>query len=243
MRYRRRNPAPSDADRGKGPYSRYPNLKSTAPTWQDVASAKSRRSAGDSDLQVTPATSFRPSNPKEAQILHEYGKKYTDWHWSLKPRKVVHIKDSLVPDLVAIGELESFTVDGKEIPFPKGSWIGFDPKHPHERIHIIVPAAFREQMRKQMKYANPSKSLQDIAVSTRGTHAKHKLPNLQAAEIGDVENVVYHTNKGGDGPSHYVHDFGHEHAKGIVPKLAVDASGRVWLCGGSYKCPLAGITG
>lgn len=202
-----------------------------------------RHNPSTSSPSEVPVRAFRPSSPQEAEIIRSYGRKYTDWHWSEKPRKVIHIKDNLVPDLVAIGELESFTVGGKEFMFPKGSWIGFDPKHPHERIHIILPDKFREQLRKSMKYANPSQALQEISASTGGTHAKHKLPNLRATEIGDVENVVYHTNKGGDGPSHYVHDFGHEHSRGVVPKLAIDASGRVWLCGGSYKCPLAGITG
>lgn len=194
-------------------------------------------------VSETPLGAFHPSNPRERQILQDYGRKYSDWHWSVKPKKVVHIKDTLVPDLVAIGELESFTVDGREFRFPKGSWIGFDPKHPHERIHIIVPDKFREQLRKRMKYVNPGKYLQDISIATKGTHAKYKLPALRAVEVGDVENVVYHTNKGGDGYSHYVHDFGHEHSNGVVPKLAIDASGRVWLCGGSYLAPVAGIVG
>ena len=51
-----------------------------------------RRRNPDADLSEVPVHAFRPSDPKEAATVRDYGRKYTDWHWSLKPKKVIHFK-------------------------------------------------------------------------------------------------------------------------------------------------------
>ena len=48
---------------------------------------------------------YRPKNPREASEVAQLAKKYEDWHWSEPAKKVIHVKDSLVPNLVAIGKL------------------------------------------------------------------------------------------------------------------------------------------
>jgi hypothetical protein len=64
--------------------------------------------------------------------------------------------------------------------------------------------------------------------------------------VGVLKSVIYHTHKAGEEGNRafdYEHHFGREHSRGIVPILACDVSGRLWVCGGSYRCPLPGITG
>lgn len=186
---------------------------------------------------------YTPKNPAEAAEVAELAKEYTDWHWSKPAKRVIRVADKMVPNIVAIGQLEQFDVDGETYDFPKGSWIGFDPKHPHERIHVVIPPALREKLRKSMKTQRNTVSLQSIAESTGGTQAKYKLPNLQAVDLGTINSVTYCCEKGGDGWSSYIHEFGQEHSNGVQPKLAVDVSGRMWIAGGSHFSPLAGITG
>lgn len=222
------------------PYRKFsgPRGGSFIPTRRNLA-------GGSGPLRVTDGkiAGFTPRNAEEARVVQDLAKKYTDWHWSEKPTRVIRVTDKLVPHLQAIGRLEQFKIDGETIDFPKGCWIGFDPKHPHERIHLVVNPSMREKLRKGMKTQRDTVTLQALAERTGGTHVRYKLPNLQAVPLGVAHAVTYETTKGGDGWSHYVHDFGKEHSKGKRPILAVDVSGRMWLVGGSYTCPLAGITG
>lgn len=174
-------------------------------------------------------------------------KRYQDWHWGAEAGKLVHVRDAEVPDVVGIGELREIEfTNGTYLEFPADTWIAFDHRHPHERIHIILRPQTRETNRKEMKYADPILPLQEIARATKGTQARYALPALNAHPLGIVSAVVYFTYKKGeqeDRPWEYHHVFGKEHSRGIKPILAADVSGRLWLCGGSYICPEAGITG
>lgn len=173
-------------------------------------------------------------------------KAYTDWHWSAKPDKFIHVRDKCVPDLVGIGRLNEILTDKGALKFGKGGWLGFDPKHPHERIHIVLAAKDRERVRKAVKAAGQMHYLQDIAKAAGGTHTRYALPRIKAAPIGIVKNCVYTTLKVGEengGLNAYEHAFGHEHSQGVKPILAADASGRLWMCGGSYTSPDPGVTG
>jgi hypothetical protein len=158
---------------------------------------------------------------------------------------VIRVADTLCPDVVGIGELREFRIPAGVITFPEGTHLAFDPNHPHERLHIILTPAYREQVRMQMKHASPIVPIQSIARSAGGTHVRYPLPNVQGTPLGVLESVTYFTFKVGDGtePCLYEHTFGQEHSKGVRPMLAADVSGRMWVCGGSYTCPLAGITG
>ena len=71
--------------------------------------------------------------------------------------------------------------------------------------------------------------------------------------VGDFEpsvlrtknfEVGYHTHKKGDDDgigSAYIHKMGEE-KNGVEPILALSSDGHLWLAGGSYTCPYAGIT-
>lgn len=163
---------------------------------------------------------------------------------------MLHVRDSLVPDLVGIGLLEELEVGDTErgaaaMEMPDGTWLGFDPDHPHERLHIVLPERAREQNRIDMKDVARDRlhPIQELSEMTEGTHARYDLPNILGLPLGVLQAVIYFTEKSGDGPSSYKHAFGHEHSKGKKPILACDVSGRLWICGGSAKNPTPGITG
>lgn len=168
---------------------------------------------------------------------------YTEWHWGMEPGKVIQVADTLCPDVIGIGELREIRIPAGVIAFPEGTWIAFDPRHPMERLHIILTPAYREQVRLQMKHASPITSLQNIARAAGGMQVRYPLPNVMGTPLGVMEACTYWTHKQGDPPSLYEHEFGYETSKGVRPILSGDVSGRMWVCGGSYTCPLAGITG
>lgn len=168
---------------------------------------------------------------------------YTEWHWGSEPGKVIHVADTLCPDVIGIGELREIHIPAGVIAFPEGTWLSFDKAHQHERIHVILTPAFREQVRMQMKHASPIVPIQSIARSAGGTHVRYPLPNVMGTPLGVILACVYFTTKQGDGESLYEHKFGFESSRGVKPILAADVSGRLWFCGGSARCPLAGITG
>lgn len=179
--------------------------------------------------------------------VKKLAKVYTDWHWGSPPDKLIHVRDALVPDLVGIGRLRSIALtDGREFEFAPGCWVGFAPDHPHQRIHLVLSPSEREKVRKSMKHAQRTWPIQEIARATGGTHAQYPLPSVRGAPVGIAEAIVYHTHKVGeedDKAFDYEHTFGREHSRGSKPALVGDVSGRLWLVGGSYTCPLPGITG
>lgn len=196
---------------------------------------------------------YSTSRPLSTQEVGELKRAYAAWHWGEPAKLVKQIDDPLVPNVVGIGRLVCFELDGdQELQFPTGCWLAYDKAHPHERIHVITTPAFRASVRNAMKRVKNPVPLQNIARQTRGTHVRYPLPNLRGVPLGVLEAVVYHTLKRGDAPSvkregvwgsEYHHEFGKEHSRGIKPILAADVTGRIWVCGGSYTCPLAGITG
>lgn len=184
------------------------------------------------------------SRPLNSSEVAELKKAYAAWHWGEPAKIVKQINDALVPHVIGIGKLVCFELNGdQEIQFPPGCWLAYDKEHPHERIHVITTPVFRESVRNAMKRRRDTVTLQEIAKATRGTHARYPLPNVHGVPLGVLDAVVYFTHKTGDPPSEYHHEFGKEHSKGIKPILAADVSGRLWVAGGSYTCPLAGITG
>lgn len=69
--------------------------------------------------------------------------------------------------------------------------------------------------------------------------------NLRVADVrtavtllGVLHRVEYFTDKGGDGPSLYYHDF-----EARLPLLAFDAAGLLVVAGGSYRVGERGIVG
>lgn len=77
-------------------------------------------------------------------------------------------------------------------------------------------------------------------IPPKRTRHVHTRQPAHLAELGRLESVVYSTNKKGDGPSHYVHEFGEE--GGRKPRLAVDAETRdLVIVGGDYDVEARGI--
>ncbi len=185
---------------------------------------------------------------------------FTEWHWGVPPTKTVEWKDADYPagDLIECGRLAELHIrePGKRtdtvIKLNKvesnGSHLTFDPNHRNQRLYILSHPAFAERMRLQYRQNGgfhggtrfKSMSLADIADAVGGRHGGSDYPNVSAAPIGILTNVVYATEKRGDGYSFYIHKLGEE--SGIRPALAVDAKGRCWIVGGNTTAPRPGIT-
>lgn len=190
-----------------------------------------------------------PQAAREAKVSAAELKKlqsiYKDMHWGAEAKKLIHVKDPLVPNLVAYGALTELKAGNKVISLGPNCWIGFSPKSTR-RLYIVLSPEEREKVRLQMKYAGKLVPLQDIAKKAGGRQVKNRMPNIKGAIIGPLVHVVYDTEKLGEdtpGSNPYIHEHGKEHAKGVKPILAADASGRLWIVGGDYLCVEAGITG
>ena len=197
--------------------------------------------------------------PDEQRRVAKLARERSKWHWGEPATKVIRVDDPLVPDVADCGPLVELEVPGAKIHPEPRCWLAYEPFHPRQPLHIISSPAFREECRHAVKYTK-TVPLQEIAEATGGDQADYALPNIQAAPVGILRSVTYHTVKKGETGGHpctcgsernpkckapdYWHEFGKEHSKGCKPILAVDVSGRLWVCGGSYRAgPYAGITG
>lgn len=187
---------------------------------------------------------------KATRALDYAIRRYKSSHWGNEHRKVIHIDDPVLPPaLTELGKLKNLYIQVPgmgpcELSFRPGCSLSFDPEHRHQRLYLVLCDAERESMRQAMKVVNVDLApLDQIARTAGGKQSKISLPgNISAFPVGKVTHVIYFTNKLGDGPSNYIHEFGEENKKDIRPILAVDPSGRLWLCGGNYTVPDAGIT-
>lgn len=201
-----------------------------------------KRIRNDGHTRLPPEAKAAKVSPKELKKLKDI---YTDMHWGAKPTKLIHVRDPLVPNLVAYGALTELKAGNKVFALGPGCWLGFDPKKTR-RLYIILSPAEREKVRKAMKYAGKAIPLQEIAKQAGGRQVKNPMPKLNGVPIGALLHCVYDTEKLGEdtpGSNPYIHTHGKEHAKGVRPILAADASGRLHYCGGDYLCVAAGITG
>lgn len=189
----------------------------------------------------------RPDDPRVAPLVEAY----SDFHWGFNPEELIHVDDPILPDVVGIGHLIALHVGERgesKLSFPQGStqrgrsYIAYDPAHPCDRIHLIVPKA--DQRSAQALYRRAQRSLQrplsEIAEEVGGRQARQPYPDLRGVDLGVVREVIYLTSKKGDGLSYYIHEFGEE--SGIRPHLVIDQDGRFTLVGGNYTCPKPGIT-
>jgi hypothetical protein len=193
------------------------------------------------------AARVRADDPRVAPLVEAY----TDFHWGYDPEELIHVDDPILPDVAGIGRLIALHVgeNGEsELMFPQGStkatrsYIAYDPAHPCDRIHLVVPKADRRKAAGLYRRARRSlqRPLADIAEDVGGRQARQPYPALMGVDLGVVKEVIYLTSKKGDGLSYYIHEFGEE--SGVRPHLAVDQDGRFWLLGGNYTCPRPGIT-
>lgn len=189
---------------------------------------------------------------------------FADWHWGLEPASVVDWDDSELPDeLIECGRLAElrFRIPhsdsmGKGNPSRRKdstltlsktesnkSHLAYDPNHPNERLYVLLEPKLRKKVAATYYAQNPfaEQSLGDIAKFTGGRHGTAKdYPKVKAKPIGICTAVIYATEKEGDGFSFYIHRLGEE--TGIRPCLCVSEDGRLWLAGGNYTSPTAGIT-
>lgn len=120
--------------------------------------------------------------------------------------------------------------------------VAFDKDHPSHRLYLVLPPSVKRALAnrfwKQNKIA--AQPLSRLAKLVGGRHATNDYPNIKAKPFGVLTGVVYYTHKRGDGPSYYLHQMGE--VSGGFPIIACDAKGNLWLAGGSYTAPVAGIT-
>ena len=181
---------------------------------------------------------------------------YKKWHWGIEHATEKEVDDPDLPDtLVEAGRLVEIHYrptdqnpkrKDKIFKLPKSqannSHLAFDPKHPHERLYIILDPRTRKKVKTQF-WTDSSwtpKPLSEIAPVVGGRHGTEDYPDVEVKPIGVMTAVVYATEKRGDGYSFYIHKMGEE--SGIQPALACDKKGRLWVVAGNYTSPTPGIT-
>lgn len=196
---------------------------------------------------------------------------YKSWHWGYEPSRIIDaqldpsdwVSNPMPRVLVECGRLVRLHVraprtvasskvhprrryDGM-IEFSKTtsqySHIGYDPSHPNERLYLVLPETSQRILQSKLFKANTMQEMPlfQLATIAGGKHSKkNDYPDVLVKPIGVLTAVVYDTAKEGDGQSFYIHQMGeltHQY-----PFLCIDSKGRLWLAGGSYSAPPAGIT-
>lgn len=174
--------------------------------------------------------------------------RYTDAHWGNSPTWMMEYDRADLPqEIWQMGVLVGFWVDGSpehggaEIMMPDvRSHLAVDPGEA-EKLYLLLSTGARRAV-KHAYWAQraPVFGLQDVAKHIGGRQASYRVPQVRVKCIAQASHILYKTNKVGDGSSTYVHEFGEE--GGIAPMLCVDADGHLYLAGGSYTVPDAGIT-
>lgn len=192
---------------------------------------------------------------------HPGFKAFTDWHWGVKPGKVIEWNDADYPDnLVECGRLVELRVrlpgQRRTTHWHVGekesavSHLVYDQDHSAQRLYICSSPNLRNDTRILHWQGSKAKvwDLNDLAATTGGRHATEDYPPIAVKPVGILTHVLYHTWKKGDDDhpdplkagSTYIHKCGEE--SGIMPILAADARGRFWIAGGDYTAPTPGIT-
>lgn len=197
------------------------------------------------------------------------GKKaFKDWHWGIDPVSTVKIQTPSVlvnpkdkkkwenMKLVECGRL----VEIHYTPFNQSArkkdqiirldeknsnecHLCFDMEHPHQRLYFILNNDTKNRMKREIMKGNPydSMDLGELSTLTGGRHGvKNDYEKIQVQPVGVMTNVVYATEKQGDGYSFYIHALGEE--SGIRPTLAMSSDGNLWFAGGNYTSKIQGIT-
>ena len=122
----------------------------------------------------------------------------------------------------------------------------FDHNHPKDRIYFVVDEETQSQFKNLYKKSKtPSMQLKKLSSMGGGHHSSMiDYPDVQVKPLGYIHNIIYITHKKGDEPIlPYIHEFAEENRKNSeYPLLAVGENGRIWIAGGGYTCPYAGIT-
>lgn len=201
-----------------------------------------------------------PKTWNKSKSEADYAKLYEEWHWGVKPDEVVTWDDPLVPDkMIEIGRCWEFHVVSLQDKKRKNkkvmeirdrskndSYVAFDPHHAAQRIHLLLsPKAMQDAQRIYDEYDVKPMPLRYWAKKAGGRHGKMRdYPDVEVKPIGLLSDIVYRCHKKGDDDhmrgSSYIHRMGE--AGGTMPILTVDGTGRLWIAGGSYICPVEGIS-
>ncbi len=181
--------------------------------------------------------------------------RYTGTHWGFDHGRVHDVNDPDLPDdLVQMGELRELEVRGAEefnLTYPQAPGtrhVAFSPDG-DQRLYLITTRADQAEVKRGVgSFADvPTYPLQHLADAVGGRQARYKYPrhlaNLPVVVLGHLQAVIYYTRKKGEADERegceYRHRMGEE--GGVEPLLCVDARGRLWIAGGSYKVLNDGI--
>jgi len=179
---------------------------------------------------------------------------YTEWHWGVAPAHIKEWEDPDYPDgpFVECGRLTEIyvhepgqrkdTIIKLNRTEGNGSHLVFDPAHRYQRLYMFCAPQFCQRM-KEKYLRNPRYNfmlMPELARALGGRHGTVDYPKISVVPVGILTNVVYATEKKGDGFSFYIHKLGEE--SGIRPCLAIDHRGRLWVVAGNYTAPTPGIT-
>ena len=190
---------------------------------------------------------------------------YTKWHWGIDPIQEVEVsppsvitnrkdkekwRDMKLIECGRLVEIHIAPLSGnvkrrdKIIKLNKKdsnqSHLAFDKDHEHQRLYFILSPDTRKKMKRNLSNDYDKLPLSELAEIVGGKHATDDYENIMVQPIGVMTNVVYATEKKGDGYSFYIHTLGEE--SGIQPILAMADDGSLWFAGGNYTSPVAGIT-
>jgi len=219
---------------------------------------------GKIDFEVNPNVELNEAD------LSRGGDAFEDWHWGVRPHKVVDYDDDDYPEvLIECGRLirlhirTPWHLKNSSSRHPRrqrdtmielsrhaslDSHIAFDPDHKSQRLYLIVNPFARQALKKRFWDENSldPAPLHYVASLAGGRHGKDRdYPEIEVKPCGVCTAVVYYTHKKGDeNPgdprSYYIHQMG-ELTK-YFPILCCDDQGRLWLAGGNYTSPTPGIT-
>lgn len=185
-------------------------------------------------------------------------------HWGIPATHILHIDDDRFPDNSnEIGRLMELRIlrpsedeDGNEedeeiaIEIDPDSvndcHVIYDLDHPKDRLYLWLNKTSLQDLKKIYNDLedNPEK-LNSMAKDVGGHHSrKSDYPKIKAKPLGYLKEIIYYAHKKGhdDGVgSGYVHEMGEEKG-GIQPLVAISEDGFLWILGGTYTCPYAGIT-
>ena len=196
-------------------------------------------------------------------------KVFTEWHWGNQPLQEFEIKPPSVLnnaddkkhwDDMKLSEcgraveihFSPFGTSPKKrdtiIRLPKKmaekSHLAFDVNHPNQRLYYCLSKDAMNKMKREYgQIKNPDDDMMplvELAEYAGGKHATDDYYDIDVKPLGIITNVVYLTDKKSDGLSYYIHEMGEE--TGIRPALGIASDGSLWIAGGDYTSPVAGIT-
>jgi hypothetical protein len=207
---------------------------------------------------VGPHREFGERNVAPTKRSHKLPKKaaerYESSHWGIEASKSYDYPDEvhMPAKLVEMGKLVELRIDttgksqgqkkgnpNRDMHFPQGCHLAFATTE-DEGLYCVLTPAVKKRNRKLLTDDGLWFSLDELADMAGGRQADWSYPDVQVQCLGVCTDVVYATEKQGDGPSEYIHAFGEE--SGTKPLLGVDEDGGLWFAGGAYTVPDEGIT-